>query len=148
VASFYLDNDVAVRLAEELREMGHEATTARQLGAESEPDWLHLLTAADHGWILVTHNWRDFRLLHGAWIEWRRAWRVQNSHAGILVLFQAQDQQQREEYAPRLQQLIGRQTDPLHKSAPPLRAYHGVDPVDLNRRRRHAVCSQRTAIST
>ena len=93
--------------------MGHRATTTRDIGAESEPDYLQLLRAAREDWILVTHNWKDFRLLHGAWIAWRQAWGAQASHAGVLVLTQARDALQRAAYGQHLHELIESQPGPL-----------------------------------
>lgn len=45
-----------------------------------------LLHAADHDLIVVTHNRRDFELLHFAWTRWGLVWTVQPNHSGILVL--------------------------------------------------------------
>lgn len=50
-------------------------------------DEAHLALAARSGWILVTHNAGDFRLLHAAWRLWAREWGVERRHTGILILF-------------------------------------------------------------
>ena len=90
MADFYLDHDVAVRVALELRALGHHATTARDLGQEQAHDADQLLTAATRDWMLVSHNRKDSRLLHHAWLTWRQAWRAQMDHTGVLVIPQAQ----------------------------------------------------------
>ena len=56
MANFYTDHDVSLRVASLLRQLGHTAVTARDLGLERAGDDEHLLTAAQRGWILVTHN--------------------------------------------------------------------------------------------
>jgi hypothetical protein len=86
VASFYTDHDVALQLAMLLRQHGHMAFTARDIGLERAGDHEHLLTAAQRGWILVTHNRQDFFLLHDAWRRWFPVFNVSAVHAGILVL--------------------------------------------------------------
>lgn len=86
MADFYVDHDVAVQLGRELRALDHSATTARDLGQERATDGEQLLTAATRSWILVSHNKKDFRLLHNAWLTWRGAWSVRMEHAGVLVI--------------------------------------------------------------
>ncbi len=70
MAEFYLDHNVARELAEHLCHAGHAARTARDLGTERASDDAHLSLAARSGWILVTHNAKDFVLLHAAWHRW------------------------------------------------------------------------------
>jgi hypothetical protein len=82
----YLDEDVSVHLVPELEVLGHEVKSTsgeRRFGAS---DSQQLLLAAERGWVLVTHNRRDFRMLHDAWYLWSRRWGVSPSHAGILVV--------------------------------------------------------------
>lgn len=55
-------------------------------GRAGATDGSQLLYAADHGWIILTHNRADFILLHDAWHLWARAWDVEPEHAGIIVL--------------------------------------------------------------
>ncbi len=85
MASFSTDHNVALRVATLLRERGHAAVTARDLGLERAGDDEHLLVCAERGWILVTDNEKDFALLHDAWRRWATAWRASRAHAGILV---------------------------------------------------------------
>jgi hypothetical protein len=84
VAAFHIDNDVPVAVAHELLARGHSAFTARDLGLMSAPDPVHLQHAARNNRILVTHNKRDFRLLHQAWTTWFAT----RAHSGILVIKQ------------------------------------------------------------
>ncbi|MBI4498191.1 MAG: DUF5615 family PIN-like protein [Chloroflexi bacterium] len=73
-------------MADMLRTAGHQAVTAVQLDMQYAHDDEHLLHAAQHGRILVTHNWKDYRLLHHAWHRWSTAWGIPQQHPGILVL--------------------------------------------------------------
>lgn len=94
MADLYLDNDVSLRLAPLLRIAGHEVVTTRGLGVVTATDDAQLLTAAQDGWILVTPNRRDFRLLHDAWRTWAPAFGLAlPSHPGILVLDPAPSRQ-------------------------------------------------------
>jgi hypothetical protein len=86
VAAFYLDHDVGHEVALLLRGAGHDATTAQQSGLRAATDDEHFLTAAEQARILVTHNGRDYLLLHRAWLRWSMAWRVTREHAGILLI--------------------------------------------------------------
>jgi hypothetical protein len=86
VADFYLDHDVSIHVAPELRALGHLVVTSRARGQESAPDPQQLLTATDNGWILVSHNRKDFELLDDAWHIWAARWAITESHAGILIL--------------------------------------------------------------
>jgi len=86
VASFYLDNDAPLRMATLLTAAGHQAVTARGLGRAAADDHEHLLVAAQRGAIIITHNAKDFVLLHGAWLRWSAAWAVTARHSGILIL--------------------------------------------------------------
>ena len=85
VAAFCLDHNISVDVADELQIPGH--TAARSSLVHNAPDYEHLLYAAQHDCILVTHNVRDFRLLHGAWQVWPRVWGLPllPVHAGVLV---------------------------------------------------------------
>lgn len=84
MAAFHIDNDVPVAVAYALSALGHTAYTARDLGLMSAPDPVHVQHAALNNRILVTHNKRDFRLLHQAWTTWFTS----RPHGGILVIKQ------------------------------------------------------------
>jgi hypothetical protein len=88
VAALYTDHNVDQRIAIQLRHLGHYVVTAPMLGLQRAGDDEHLLAAAQHSWILVTHDWKDFSLLHDAWRRWAQAWRATPvpQHAGILVI--------------------------------------------------------------
>lgn len=90
MASIYLDNDISLRLAPWLQGAGHDIAAARDLGLEQADDNTQLLTAVRSARLLVTHNRRDFILLHEAWRRWPPALGlVLPPHPGILVLDQA-----------------------------------------------------------
>lgn len=84
--AYYLDHDVARRVAYLLRRSGYPATTARDEGRERAGDDEHLLLAAQRGWVIATHNADDYALLHSAWRRWSGAWNVEQRHSGILIL--------------------------------------------------------------
>jgi hypothetical protein len=48
-----------------------------------------LMAAAQRNRILVSHNWKDFRLLHLTWQHWASEWHVAQQHAGILIVPQS-----------------------------------------------------------
>ena len=85
MARFYLDHNVSLDTATELRLRHHQATTALALGLERASDAEQLLAAVHLGAILVTHNAKDFILLNDAWNRWARAWQVNARHEGIIV---------------------------------------------------------------
>ncbi len=88
MAAFYLDNDVPLALARELRGLGHRVASTRGRGLQRAGDEAQLLTAADRAEVLVTCNRNDFFLLHDAWLRWSRAWPVTAPprHAGIVII--------------------------------------------------------------
>jgi hypothetical protein len=86
VATFSLDNDVPMRMAALLRAAGHHVVTARELGMTGADDDVVLLAAADRASAVISHNVKDFTLLHGAWLRWTARWSVDARHGGILLL--------------------------------------------------------------
>ena len=87
MASLYLDHNISLRLAPPLRAAGHDVVTARDLGLTWLTDDAQLLSAVRVGRVLVTHNRRDFTLLHDAWLSWPAAFGLAlPPHPGILVL--------------------------------------------------------------
>jgi hypothetical protein len=88
MADIYVDSDVSRHLAGILIAHGHRARTARDERREAARDPEQLLFAAQRGWTVVTHNRKDFRLLHDAWQLWSVAWGYAHAHGGILILEQ------------------------------------------------------------
>lgn len=88
MADLYLDNDVSVHLIPVLIARGHNVRHTRDLGMERAQDFRQLLFAAHQNRIFVSHNLRDYRLLHGAWRHWTAAWDRSDQHAGVLLLDQ------------------------------------------------------------
>lgn len=103
MADIYLDSDVSTQFVGVLVSHGHRARSARDEGRESARDPEQLLFAAERGWMIVTHNKKDYRLLHVAWQVWSAAWRTSQRHAGILIL----EQTAVEDFAPAVLDLIG-----------------------------------------
>lgn len=90
MAEFYLDSDVPLLLGRLLRRAGHVVAAARELGLGAATDDAQLLAAVRGGRLLVTHNRRDFTLLHDAWRSWPPAFGLAlPAHPEILVLDQA-----------------------------------------------------------
>lgn len=86
MAAFLLDHNVSSKLVPLLYVRGHTATTARAVQMDSAGDERILLAAATQERILVTHNIKDFQLLHDAWHLWSRTWGVKSDHMGILII--------------------------------------------------------------
>lgn len=84
MAAFYLEDGMAHAIATEIQGIGHQAITADAAGRKGAPDEAHLWFATQRQWVLLTHNARDFRMLHRAWFLWG----VSQPHVGILVLEQ------------------------------------------------------------
>jgi hypothetical protein len=88
VATLYLDEDVAHQLGSRLRIAGHTVHTTHQHGRTETSDGNQLLFAAANGWTIITHNRKDFELLHDAWLRWTSSWNLRNIHHGILIISQ------------------------------------------------------------
>lgn len=87
MVDFHLDNDVSLRLEPLLRGAGHTATAARHLGLAAATDDAQLVSAVKGDRLLVTHNRRDFTLLHDAWRSWPTVFGTTlPAHPGILAL--------------------------------------------------------------
>ena len=69
-----------------MRADGHDIRTARELRTEDAGDEEHLTLAYENNWIFVTHNIKDFMLLHNAWRRWSALWGVNVVHPGIIAL--------------------------------------------------------------
>ena len=82
MATFYLDHDLVRQVQSALQARGHHAVRTRELGHERADDAAQLFFAARAGYVLVTHNERDFKLLQRAW----RRWPAPLRHAGVLVI--------------------------------------------------------------
>ncbi|MHB8647089.1 MAG: DUF5615 family PIN-like protein [Thermomicrobiales bacterium] len=88
MAGFFLDEDVSADLPDLLRTYGHIVTDVHSEQREGVPDPRQLLFAADRGLTMITHNRRDFLLLHDAWLTWSHEWQIGRRHSGILVVEQ------------------------------------------------------------
>ena len=86
MAAVYIDHDVSAQIATLLRNEGHDVLTTREWRLTRASDDEQLLFASQQRRGLITHNARDFVLLHNAWRRWSAAWQVTAIHAGILVI--------------------------------------------------------------
>ena len=88
MAALFLDHNVSYGWRFALERAGHTVSTARDRRLMEAEDYDILGIAASQDWIVITHNAKDFRLLHGAWLSWPSFWGigVPRAHAGILVM--------------------------------------------------------------
>jgi hypothetical protein len=84
LAQLYADHNLSFYVVTGLRRRGHEVVTARDLGLDHATDDEHFL-AATRGWILLSHNEKDFILLHDAWHRWSATWGIAAHHAGVII---------------------------------------------------------------
>ena len=92
VAECFLDADVEDPMVELLVRKGHPTVTTKQASRINATDDVQLLIATDLGRLLITHDQRDFLLLHRAWRSFARRWGVQpEDHPGILVVPQRKE---------------------------------------------------------
>jgi hypothetical protein len=86
LARLYHDHNVSQDLAHLLR-ADHDVVSARELSRERLTDDAQLLAAVLDERTVVTHDRRDFTLLHDAWLTWPAAFgQMLPPHRGILVL--------------------------------------------------------------
>ena len=85
MARFYLDENISRDAELLLTQYGHDTLHCVDAGNKGEPDPQHLQDAAATGRILVTFNWRDFRLLHQFWTALNAWGNIDRPHAGILT---------------------------------------------------------------
>jgi hypothetical protein len=79
------DEDVPIGLARLLIDAGCPTRTTRGTNRLNAWDADQLLFAAEQGWTLSTHNRKDFRMLHDAWVLWPSRWHEPQVHGGILA---------------------------------------------------------------
>ena len=83
MAEIYADHNVAKEIIAGLRARRHVVTITTDLGLQRATDEVQF---AQREWLLITHNRKDFTLLHLAWRRWSREWAVNPQHHGILIL--------------------------------------------------------------
>ena len=86
VPPLYFDHDVSGYTERLLRHSGYDVVTASEAGLANAGDGLQLATAANAHRVLVSHNAKEYRLLHDAWLLWTDLWGIVTSHAGILII--------------------------------------------------------------
>ncbi len=89
------------------------AQTAHDVAMKGASDDAHLSFAAQSNWTLVTHNVKDFVLLHSAWRRWSHDWGVNAHHPGILILYPPVSPQAADRHIEELLQTRQKLTDTL-----------------------------------
>jgi len=77
----FLDEDVSVVVARLLRMHGFATLTTRDMGRLGASDEAQLAFATSLGYVILTHNRKDYLALHRTWIATGR------NHAGIIAAF-------------------------------------------------------------
>lgn len=75
----YLDADVDVKLAANLRRAGYDCMSAREVGNAALDDETQIVFATNEGRVLLTHNIQDFVPIFERW------WHANRNHPGIVV---------------------------------------------------------------
>lgn len=104
----YFDEDVPHRLRNLLSDRGITVHLSQDIGTTSADDPVHLQTCTSHGWILITHNRKDFLSLHGLWMSLYYWDILPQPHSGILTVLD-QDPLKPEEWAPAIFDLLREQ---------------------------------------
>jgi len=108
----YLDEDVPVRLSNELRDLGIPVQLAKDVLKPGTDDATHLKQCADDAFVMITLNRKDFRRLHWLWMS-LNSWNVLNRvHAGILTVWE-QAPALPDEWAPAISELLRREANNL-----------------------------------
>jgi hypothetical protein len=88
MADLYADRDIGRGVSLGLRALGHTVLMTEELGLDTATDDVQFLAAQRYRRIMLTHNRKDFRLLHNAWRGWTTYWGITQRHAGIVVPLQ------------------------------------------------------------
>lgn len=99
MASFYTNENFPIRIAQYLREMGHDVLTSYEAGKANQriPDEEVLDFAAKAGRIVLTLNRRDFIAIH----------EKAPDHAGIIVCTQNSNSREQSEQIDSVVQEMG-----------------------------------------
>jgi hypothetical protein len=86
-ARWYLDENVSEQLVILLVLLGHDAIGTTMAGNKGIDDAAQLFFALRSERVLLTHNARDFELIHRTLLLWSDYWDLPNArrHAGILL---------------------------------------------------------------
>jgi hypothetical protein len=84
----YLDEDVSHSLVGCMVQAGYDMDSVKDAGNLGLTDARQLAWAVDRGRTIITHNVKDFRLLHEALLLWARRWDRPTvlRHRGIIVV--------------------------------------------------------------
>jgi len=87
VAGLQFDENVSLKLVPLLEAAGHDIVVMRDLRSPRMTDDALLLSSVRAGRVFITHNRKDFRMLHDAWVTWPAAFGMAlPPHSGILIL--------------------------------------------------------------
>jgi len=75
----YLDADVDVKLAANLRRAGYDCVSAREVGNAALDDETQIVFATNEGRVFLTHNIQDFVPIFERW------WHANRNHPGLVV---------------------------------------------------------------
>jgi len=76
---FYLDEDVPLSFGEALKTRGVDALSTQEAGNKGFTDLEQMLFTVEHGRVIITHNKKDFMLLHKHYLEMKK------HHHGIIL---------------------------------------------------------------
>ena|SRR5699024_7123031 len=76
---FYLDEDVDISLQQALTNRGVEIMTTQGAGNIGNTDYEQLMFATGENRVIITHNTRDFMILHKNFLM------KNNTHSGMVV---------------------------------------------------------------
>ncbi|MFH1776918.1 MAG: DUF5615 family PIN-like protein [Candidatus Omnitrophota bacterium] len=80
IPKLYLNENIPIRLVSLLSNLGIIAIHTLSVNNQGTSDEFQLQYAAERGYIIVTHNRKNFRQLHKRWIHEGKC------HAGIIVM--------------------------------------------------------------
>ena len=107
----YLDDDLDGNiLISLLQHAGHAVVSPRVVGTRGVLDQAHLRYAADHDWVLLTANAKDFLALH---VQWQQEGQ---GHSGMLLVYRENNLQRDMTF-----QEIARAVSRLEQAGIPLR---------------------------
>ena len=76
---FYLDEDVPVQLAKAMQQRGISVLTTQEAGMSESTDEQQVVFAVTQQRTILTHNKRDFVIIHKTYME------IGKDHRGIIV---------------------------------------------------------------
>ncbi|MBI3291195.1 MAG: DUF5615 family PIN-like protein [Elusimicrobia bacterium] len=78
--TLYLNENISIEVRDLLVKNGIKTIHTLDAGNKGKDDEFQLTYAATNGWIMTTHNRRDFRRIHKAWND------AGKKHSGIILI--------------------------------------------------------------